>query len=173
MTARSAEIFNCQAIGVEAHIADSWAGVKAPRYTDDRSSENATQTEMVLSVPSFDRSRSGASLSPVPTTYRRILITVFVVVTIVVAVFPVTIVTMMFTVFVAFSFFAAIPLTIVPLISAKVIIRQEKIAENATPTTSYCVSLPCKRRQLATCGKDKAPRKHSSGGHSSLRGCVP
>ena len=50
-------------------------------------------------------------------TYRRILIAVFVAVTIVVAVFPVAIVTVMFTVSVPFSFFAAIPLTIVPSIT--------------------------------------------------------
>jgi hypothetical protein len=56
-----------------------------------------------------------------PTIYRRILITTFVVVTIVVAVFPVTIVTVMFTVFVAFSFFAAIPLPIVPLITVMLV----------------------------------------------------
>ena len=56
-----------------------------------------------------------------PTTYRRILIAVFVFVTIVVAVFPVTMVTVMFTVFVPFSFFAAIPLTIVPLITVMLV----------------------------------------------------
>jgi hypothetical protein len=49
--------------------------------------------------------------------FSRILIAVFVLVTIVVAVFPVTIVTMRFTIFVPFSFFAAVPLTIVPMIS--------------------------------------------------------
>ena len=37
------------------------------------------------------------------------------------AVFPVTIVTVMFTVFVPFSFFAAIPLTIVPLITVMLV----------------------------------------------------
>jgi DNA polymerase I len=49
MSARSAQIFNGQTIGVEAHIADSWAGdVRVPRYTDTRSTENATQIELVL-----------------------------------------------------------------------------------------------------------------------------
>jgi hypothetical protein len=38
-----------------------------------------------------------------------------------VAVFPVTIVTVMFTVFVPFSFFAAIPLTIVPAITVMLV----------------------------------------------------
>jgi hypothetical protein len=38
-----------------------------------------------------------------------------------VAVFPVTIVTVMFTVFVPFSFFAAIPTTIVPLITVMLV----------------------------------------------------
>ena len=72
-------------------------------------------------VPSFYRRRSGVSLPSAPTTYPRILIAVFVAVTIVVAVFPVTIVTVMFTVFVPFSFFAAIPLTIVPLITVMLV----------------------------------------------------
>src|SRR5271165_1641054 len=49
------------------------------------------------------------------------LIAVFVVVMIVVAVFPVAMVTVMFTVFVPFSFFAAIPLTIVPLITVMLV----------------------------------------------------
>jgi hypothetical protein len=44
MSARSAEIFDGQTIGVEAPIADSWAGdVKVPGYTDTRSAENAKQ----------------------------------------------------------------------------------------------------------------------------------
>jgi hypothetical protein len=59
--------------------------------------------------------------SPAPTTCRRILIAVFVAVTIVVAVFPVAMVTVMFTVFVPFSFFAGIPLTIVPLITVMLV----------------------------------------------------
>ena len=41
---------------------------------------------------------------------------VFVLVTILVAVFPVTIVTVMFPIFVPFSFFAVVPLTIAPII---------------------------------------------------------
>jgi hypothetical protein len=49
------------------------------------------------------------------------LIAVFVAITIVVAVFPVTIVTVMLTVFVPFSFFAAIPLTIVPAITVMLV----------------------------------------------------
>ena len=36
MRARSAEIFNGQAIGVEAHVADSWAGMKVPNSTRHR-----------------------------------------------------------------------------------------------------------------------------------------
>jgi hypothetical protein len=58
---------------------------------------------------------------PASTTYRQILTVVFVAVTIVVAVFPVTIVMVMFMVFVSFSFFAAIPLTIVPLITVMLV----------------------------------------------------
>jgi len=59
--------------------------------------------------------------SPAPTTYRIILIAVFVAVTIVVAVFPVAMVTVMFTVFVPFSFFAVIPLAIAPLITVMLV----------------------------------------------------
>ena len=59
--------------------------------------------------------------SPASTTYRKILTVVFVAVTIVVAVFPVTIVTVMLMVFVPFSFFAAIPLTTVPLITVMLV----------------------------------------------------
>ena len=56
-----------------------------------------------------------------PMTCRRILIAVFVAVTIVMAVFPIAMVTVMFTVFVPFSFFAAIPLAIVPLITVMLV----------------------------------------------------
>ena len=59
--------------------------------------------------------------SPAPMPTVEFLIAVFVVVTIVVAVFPVAMVTVMFTVFVPFSFFAAIPLTIVPLITVMLV----------------------------------------------------
>jgi archaellum biogenesis protein FlaJ (TadC family) len=59
--------------------------------------------------------------SPGSDKYRQILIAVFVTVTIIVAVFPVTIVTVMFTVFVPFPIFAAIPLTIVPLITVMLV----------------------------------------------------
>ena len=52
---------------------------------------------------------------------RRILIVVFVAITIVVAIFPETIVMVMFMVSVLFSFFAAIPLTIVPLITVMLV----------------------------------------------------
>jgi DNA polymerase I-like protein with 3'-5' exonuclease and polymerase domains len=50
MSVRSAQIFNGQPIAVEAHIADNWAGVKMPKgkYVDTRSTENATQIELVL-----------------------------------------------------------------------------------------------------------------------------
>ena len=42
MSARSAEIFHGQEIGVEAHIADSWGGiVTVPRFIDNGSTENA------------------------------------------------------------------------------------------------------------------------------------
>ncbi len=58
---------------------------------------------------------------PARTTYRIILIAVFVAVTIVVAVSPVAMVTVMFTVFVPFSFAGAIPLTIVPLITVMLV----------------------------------------------------
>jgi hypothetical protein len=68
-----------------------------------------------------NRSRSGGFPSPGSDDLREILIALFVVVTIVVAVFPVTIVTVMFTVFVPFSFFAAIPLSIVPLITVMLV----------------------------------------------------
>jgi hypothetical protein len=44
METRAAQSFNGQTIGVEAHVADSWAGVKVPGYTDTRSTENATQS---------------------------------------------------------------------------------------------------------------------------------
>jgi len=50
MEKRSAQIFNGQTIGVEAHIEDNWAGVKVPTYTDTRSTEDATQTELVLAA---------------------------------------------------------------------------------------------------------------------------
>lgn len=50
METRSAQSFNGQTIGVEAHVADNWAGVKVPGYTDTRSTENATQTELVLAA---------------------------------------------------------------------------------------------------------------------------
>ena len=51
METRSVQIFDGQTIGVEAHVEDNWAGLKIPepaRYTDNRSTENATQTELVL-----------------------------------------------------------------------------------------------------------------------------
>jgi hypothetical protein len=48
MSARSAEIFNGLAIGVEAHIEDNWAGVKTTTFTETRSTENAPQTEIFL-----------------------------------------------------------------------------------------------------------------------------
>jgi DNA polymerase-1 len=50
MEIRSAQVFNGQKIGVEAHVEDNWAGVKMPTYTDARSTEDATQTELVLSA---------------------------------------------------------------------------------------------------------------------------
>jgi hypothetical protein len=57
MSARSAEIFNGQPIGVEAHTSDTCGGVKVPvelrsagRYTDNRSTANATQIELVVMV---------------------------------------------------------------------------------------------------------------------------
>jgi uncharacterized membrane protein len=69
----------------------------------------------------FYRSRSGASLPRLRRPTVEFLIAISLVVTIVVAVFPVTIVTVMFTVFVPFSFFAAIPTTIVPLITVMLV----------------------------------------------------
>jgi len=48
METRSAQIFDGQTIGVEAHISDNWGGVKVPPYTDARSTENATQIELAL-----------------------------------------------------------------------------------------------------------------------------
>jgi hypothetical protein len=57
METRSAQIFDGQTIGVEAHVADSWAGdVKVPAYTDTRSTENATQIELVLCTSKADSS---------------------------------------------------------------------------------------------------------------------
>jgi hypothetical protein len=53
--------------------------------------------------------------------FSRILTAVLVLVTIVVAVFPVTIVMVMFTIFVPFSFFTAVPLTIVPMITVMLV----------------------------------------------------
>jgi hypothetical protein len=53
MTTRSAQIFDGQAIGIEAHVEDNRAGVKVPeptRYTDTRTTENATQIELVLAA---------------------------------------------------------------------------------------------------------------------------
>lgn len=56
METRSAQIFDGQKIGVEAHVEDNWAGLTAPAelrspgYTDTRSTENATQTDLVLAA---------------------------------------------------------------------------------------------------------------------------
>jgi hypothetical protein len=48
-------------------------------------------------------------------------IAVFVLVTVVVTVFPVTVVMVMFMIFVPFSFFAPVPLTIVPMITVMLV----------------------------------------------------
>jgi len=53
--------------------------------------------------------------------FSKILTVVFVLVTIVVAVFPVTIVMVMFPIFVPFSFFAVVPLTIAPIITVMLV----------------------------------------------------
>jgi hypothetical protein len=53
--------------------------------------------------------------------FSRILTAVFVLVTIVVAAFPVTIVVVMFPIFVPFSFFAVVPLTIAPIITVMLV----------------------------------------------------
>jgi DNA polymerase-1 len=50
METRSAQVFNGQKIGVEAHVADNWAGVKTPTYTGTRSTEDATQIELVFAA---------------------------------------------------------------------------------------------------------------------------
>jgi hypothetical protein len=52
---------------------------------------------------------------------NRLLIAVVVVVTIVVAIFPIAMVMMLFGVFVPFTFFATIPLTIVPAITVTLV----------------------------------------------------
>jgi hypothetical protein len=59
--------------------------------------------------------------SPGSDDLREILIAVFVVVTIVVAVFPIAMVMVLFGVFVPFSFFATIPLTIAPSITVTLV----------------------------------------------------
>ncbi len=56
METRSAQVFNGQKIGVEAHVEDNWAGVKMPTYTDTRSTENAAQIELVLCTSKADSS---------------------------------------------------------------------------------------------------------------------